>query len=169
MKKIPIKKEKKVIVPRNMRPKPGERKAMRKRVVLSNANALTVEGMKEITAASLADTELQGQVLSIPGSIVDQLRAVDAFKPTQSWGLFRQPAMLIRDDTIHYGKLFEAMSEDGVKKTVRRVLIGERGCGKTAMLLQAMTMAFFKDWVVINLPDGMFHSVTPRPPQVPTD
>lgn len=143
---------------RGSRPLPGERKAMRKRVVLSNTNALTVEGMEDITTKSMVETSLHGQVFGIPGLVIDQLRAMDAFKPTQSWGFFRRPATLIREETIQYGRLFEELSEDGAKKTVRRVLVGEKGCGKTTMLIQAMTMAFLKDWVVINIPDGTLHA-----------
>ena len=140
------------------RPHPGERKAMRKRVVLSNTNALTVPGMEDITTQRMVDTGLRGQVFGIPGPIIDQLRAAEAFKPAQSWGLFSRPATLIREETVQYGKLFEEMSEDEETKTVRRVLVGEKGCGKTTMLLQAMTMAFLKDWVVINIPEGTLSS-----------
>ncbi|MCJ1427354.1 37S ribosomal protein S23 mitochondrial [Sticta canariensis] len=137
------------------RPLPGERKAARKRVVLINSNALVVEGMQDATTEFLVDVQSRGQMIGIPGPIVDQLRAVDAFKPTQSWSLFRRPATLIREQTVRYAKLFEELSEDGVTRRVQRVLTGERGSGKTVMLLQAMTIAFLKNWVVINLPDGM--------------
>lgn len=136
------------------RPLPGERKRLRKRVVLSNANALEVKGMQDITAELAVDARLQGKVIGIPGFLIDRLRAVDAFKPTQGWSFFRRPGTLIRKETVQYGKLFDEMSKDGEKRSLRRVLIGERGSGKTVMLLQAMTMAFLKDWVVINLPDG---------------
>lgn len=136
------------------RPLPGERKAMRKRVVLSNSNALEVKGMQDITAELAVDARLQGKVIGIPGPLIDRLRAADAFKPTQGWSFFRRPGTLIRKETVQYGKLFDEMSKDGEKRSLRRVLIGERGSGKTVMLLQAMTMAFLKDWVVINLPEG---------------
>lgn len=136
------------------RPLPGERKAMRKRVVLSNTNALEVKGMQDITAELAVDARLQGKVIGIPGPLIDRLRAADAFKPTQGWSFFRRPGTLIRKETVQYGKLFDEMSKDGEERSLRRVLIGERGSGKTVMLLQAMTMAFLKDWIVINLPDG---------------
>ena len=127
---------------------------MRKRVVLSNSNALEVKGMQDITAELAVDARLQGKVIGIPGPLIDRLRAADAFKPTQGWSFFRRPGTLIRKETVQYGKLFDEMSKDGEKRSLRRVLIGERGSGKTVMLLQAMTMAFLKDWVVINLPEG---------------
>lgn len=149
-----LKKTSKTPADKGKRPLPGERKAMRKRVVLSNSNALEVEGMKDITAESIVDAKLQGQVVGISGPLIDRLRALDAFKPRQGWSLFRRPGMLMRKETVQYGKLFEEMSKDGENQSLRRVLIGERGGGKTVMLLQAMTMAFLKDWVVINLPDG---------------
>lgn len=114
--------------------------------------------MEDITAESIVNMRQQqgprSKVLGLTGQTIDQLRAVHAFKPTQAWGLFRRPGMLIREETIQYGKLFEDLSQNGVQETVRRVIVGERGSGKTTMLLQAMTMAFLKDWVVINIPDG---------------
>lgn len=136
------------------RPLPGERKKMRKRIVLSNSNALEIEGMPDITAERMVDAELQGRVIGIPSPLIERLLAVDAFKPTQRWRLFRRPGTLIRKETVQYGELFEKMSKDGEKQSLRRIFIGERGSGKTVMLLQAMTMAFLKDWVVINFPDG---------------
>lgn len=154
-----MKRKKRNFEPKSKRPQPGERKALRKRVVLSNVNALKIEGMEDITAESIVNMHqqqgLRSKVLGLTGQTIDQLRAMNAFKPTQAWGLFRRPGMLIREETIQYAKLFEDLSQNGVQKTVRRVIVGERGSGKTMMLLQAMTMAFLKDWVVINIPDGM--------------
>lgn len=40
------------------------------------------------------------------------------------------------------------------KKTSRKVVVGEKGAGKSVYLLQAMTMAFQRGWVVINLPEA---------------
>jgi small subunit ribosomal protein S29 len=129
--------------------------ALRKRIVLSNNNAIAVDGMLEFGVESIGDAQLHGQVVGLSISTVDQLRAVEAFKRTQSWGLFRKPAMLERRETIEYGKLFEEMSvEQTPRRYIRRIIVGERGSGKSMMLLQAMTMAFLKGWVVINLPEG---------------
>ena len=97
------------------------------------------------------DEEMQGKVLGIPGEVVDRLRAVEAFKPAQGWGLYRRPAMLMRSETLEYAKMMDSMETD----SIRRVIVGERGSGKTTMLLQAMTLAFLKGWVVINIPEGM--------------
>ena len=110
--------------------------------------------MRDISAETIHDEGLQGQVLGIPGTVVDQLRAVDAFKVTQGWPLFRRPAMLIRQETLDLGKDMEEIDKRDTKKAIRRVLIGDRGSGKTLMLLQAMTMAFLKGWIVINIPEG---------------
>ena len=120
-----------------------------------NSNALEVEGMQDATLELLVENQSRKQVVGIPGPIVDQLRAVGAFKATQSWRLFRRPGTLIRKATVQYARLFERLSGDGETFSVRRVLTGERGSGKTVTLLQAMTIAFLKNWVVINLPDGM--------------
>ena len=141
-------------VPRAARPAIGERKALRKRIILSNTNALEVPGLQDLNAESMVDETLRGQVMGIPGPVVDQLRAVQAFKVAQGWPLFRRPAMLIRRETLDFGKEMESLVLQGGKKTVRRVFVGERGSGKSLMLLQAMTMAFLKGWVVINIPEG---------------
>ena len=148
------KKKKPQVVDRSKKPAVGERKALRKRIVLSNTNALEVEGLKDISAQSMIDESLRGQVLGIPGLVVDQLRAVEAFKVTQGWPLFRRPAMLMRNDTLEMATEIENISLGIRDKTIRRVFVGERGSGKTVMLLQAMTMAFLKGWVVINIPEG---------------
>ena len=141
-------------VDRDKKPEVGERKALRKRVVLSNNNALEVEGLKDITAHLMIDESLRGHVLGIPVPVVDQLRAVEAFKVAQGWPLFRRPAMLMRQDTLDLATEIENISLGVRDKTIRRVFVGERGSGKTVMLLQAMTMAFLKNWVVINIPEG---------------
>ena len=101
---------------------------------------------------NMCKQESKGMVLGIPGSNVDQLRAVEAFKPTQAWGMFRRPGMLVRNETVEYAKLLEELQSQG--ESLRRVLVGERGSGKSLMVLQAMTMAFLKGWTVINIPEG---------------
>lgn len=182
-------------------PAPGERKAMRKRIVLSNTNALEVEGLRDLDVEmvdglagtvgpedvgeavgketsgnglhalmnavssqdgqgvaveqpqrKLAGKELIGKVVGLKGETVDSLRAAEAFKITQGWGLFRRPGVLVREDTVVLSeKLAKAQNE---KKALRLVLDGERGAGKSIMLLHGMATAFLKGWVVINIPEG---------------
>ena len=146
------KKGKKVVSEKGKRPAIGERKALRKRVVLSNTNALEVNDLEDFATRPPLDARSVGKVVGIPNHLVDQLRAVQAFKPSQGWSLFRRPAMVIRRETVEYDKLMQDSSSG--KKTVRRVLVGERATGKTVMLLQVMAMAMMKGWVVINIPDG---------------
>lgn len=128
-------------------------------MVLSNTNALPVAGLEQFSVESLGTEELKGSVLSIPGEVVDQLRAVEAFKPTQAWGLFRQPGMLVRNETLQYGKLLGELQTEG--NTLRRVLVGERGSGKSLMALQAMTIALLRGWTVINIPEGISSLCSP--------
>jgi small subunit ribosomal protein S29 len=56
------------------------------------------------------------------------------------------------------GRLFEKISGDGDApekgKVVKKIITGSKGSGKTVHLLQAMTMGFLKNWVVITVPDG---------------
>ena len=156
------KKKRPQAVDRGKKPAIGERKALRKRIVLSNTNALEVQGLKDISAQSMTDESLRGQVLGIPESVWDKLRVVQAFKVAQGWSLFRRPAMLMRKDTLDMAKEIEGISRGTHDKAIRRVFVGERGSGKTVMLLQAMTMAFLKGWVVINIPEGMSRLVLYR-------
>ena len=150
----PAPKKKRLPESKGRPPAPGERKALRKRIVLSNTNALEIVGMKDVNAELLNNKGLQGQILGIPGILVDQLRAMEAFKLSQGWGLFRRPGMLFRKETLEYAELFDDL---GKKKdeTIRKILVGERGSGKSMMLLQAMTIAFLKKWIVISIPEGM--------------
>jgi small subunit ribosomal protein S29 len=169
-------------------PAPGERKAMRKRIVLSNTNALAVEGMREFDTGLVGEwergivreeeghdmvlegalgmvgkeegegkngEEVIGQVVGLQGATVDSLRAVEAFKTTQGWGLFRRPGLLVREESVLLSrKLIQA--EEG--EMLRLVIDGERGTGKSLLLLHAMATAFVRGWIVLNIPEGKFLS-----------
>lgn len=143
---------------------PGERKAMRKRIVLSNPNALEVEGMNDLSVETMVDSRLRGTVLGLPLPMIDQLRAVQAFKPKQGWSIFRRPGTVLRRDTIEMGRLFEEISgetENSKKgKVVKKIINGTKGSGKSVHLLQAMAMGFLKNWVVITVPDGEYLAKT---------
>ncbi|KAF1914994.1 mitochondrial ribosomal death-associated protein 3-domain-containing protein [Ampelomyces quisqualis] len=138
------------------RPAPGERKALRKRIVLSNNNALEVLSLRDLSKDNVLNASNEGSVMGLPGDTVDALRAVDAFKPTQGWGLFRRPAVLMRKEAIQLAKLFREVEDSapGQKKTIRRILSGERMSGKTTLLLQGLAMGHLREWFVINLPDA---------------
>ena len=134
-------------------PAPGERKAMRKRIVLSNTNALEVKGMQDLSNENMMDEQIRGTVVGLPDSLVNQLRAVEAFRTGQGWGLFRRPGVLMRGDSLEIAK---ALGDVGNrKKTLRRIYTGERGSGKSIILLQAISVALLKDWVVVTIPEGM--------------
>ena len=150
------KKGKAVVVESKGRPPtPGERRAMRNRIVLSNTNAFEVAGMQDLSADNMAERDLCGSVLGIPGPVVDQLRAIEAFKPTQSWPFFRRPGVLVRKETLELGVIFEELSRDEAGgRVARKIIVGERGSGKSIHLLQATSMAFLKNWIVINIPEG---------------
>lgn len=138
-----------------------EQKEIQKRVVLSNTNALQINGQEEASLDLLAEDRSRGKVMAIPGTVIDKLKAADAFRTKQMWKMFRWPSVLIRDSTLSFTKTFNEVEKE--KKTVRRVLVGDRKTGKTLMLLQAMMIAFMKDWIVINIPRG----TSPNPPTSP--
>ncbi|KAI0854334.1 mitochondrial ribosomal protein [Daldinia vernicosa] len=133
-------------------PVSGERKAFRKRVQLSNNNALEVPGLSELTAENVVDASSVGQVFSLPEVLLDQLRASEAFKPTQTWGLFRSPHTLIRKETVDLAKqLTDAVDK---KETLRLVITGDRASGKSVLGLQGLATGFLNKWVVINIPEA---------------
>ena len=145
------------------RPKPpdvGARKALRKRIVLSNTNALVIPGMEDLTPENMIDEERIGQVLGLEGALLDQLREAKAFKPVQNWNMFRRPATLIRQETVALGKnvqeINDALSGEGLGAvTLQQIISGERSTGKSLLLLQAMSMAYLNNWIVLNVPEGM--------------
>lgn len=139
------------------RPAQGERKALRKRIVLSNNNALEVSSLKDLSKDSVFSEQNEGQVMGLPEQVVDALRAVEAFKTTQGWSLFRRPAVLIRKEAAQIAKLFKEVEDSAKgaqKKTIRRILSGERMSGKSTLVLQALTTGLLREWFVINLPEA---------------
>ncbi|RDW64711.1 putative mitochondrial ribosomal protein dap3 protein [Coleophoma cylindrospora] len=144
-------KKKAYVKPAGRPPMPGERKALRKRIVLSNTNALEVP-MTDLSKDNLLDETLVGKVAGLPDVVVDQLRAVEAFKITQGWGLFRRPAILVREDSVKMARMLEAATEK--KETCRVLLDGQRGAGKSMLAVHALASAFLKGWIVINIPEA---------------
>ena len=147
---------------RRERPKPpavGERRALRKRIVLSNTNALAIPDMEDLTPLNMSDEGRVGQVLGLEGALLDQLREAKAFKPTQNWNMFRRPATLIRKETVSLGRSIQRVNQssggEGLDAlTLRQVIAGERCTGKSVLLLQAMSMAYMSRWIVLNVPEG---------------
>ncbi len=134
-------------------PLPGERKAYRKRITLSNDNAIEVPGLPDLGPADLANPANTARVMALPDAVQDQLRTSEAFKTTQCWGFFRKPAVLVRKETTDLATQMQAAVAD--KKTLRLVVTGDKVAGKSMLLLQAMTHAYLNNWVVINIPEGM--------------
>ncbi|KAI1436784.1 mitochondrial ribosomal death-associated protein 3-domain-containing protein [Xylaria sp. CBS 124048] len=132
-------------------PQSGERKAFRKRIQLTNDNALEVPGLDAFSPELAVNPDSVGKVVKLP-DIIDQLRACEAFKPTQNWNLFRSPHMLVRSETVEMVRqMTEAIKK---KQALRLVITGNRGSGKSILGLQALATGFLKKWVVINIPEG---------------
>jgi len=131
-----------------------------KRIVLSNTNALEVKSLQDLdweNGRSTKLAELENQVLGLTNDTVDALRAVESFEHTQGWSLFRRPATLVRKETVEMARAIEVAegNEGAEKKVVRKVLFGEKGSGKSVLLLQAQAMALQRGWIVVHLPNGM--------------
>jgi len=133
-------------------PKPGERKAARKRIVLTNNNALSVPDLEVMTPENAVDPQSAGHVFSIPDKVIDQLRTIEAFKPSQTWRFFRQPSTLLRNESVDLMQRMKRAAD--AKEPLRLVVTGERVVGKSMLMLQAMANAFMNKWVVINLHEG---------------
>lgn len=136
------------------RPKPppvGQRRTERRRIVLSNTNAIPLQNHDKLTTENMSDSGRIGQVLALDGPLLDQLREAKAFKTTQNWNLFRTPSTLFRQETAELGCDIEDVNEQ--KTTLERLIVGEKMSGKSVHLLQAMSMAYLNKWMVINVPD----------------
>ncbi|EJT75477.1 hypothetical protein GGTG_05410 [Gaeumannomyces tritici R3-111a-1] len=144
--------KKKAVKPPAKSPLPGERKAFRKRIQLSNNNALPVEGLEPLNGRGLTEDASVATIRALPDDLVDQLRAVEAFKPTQNWGLFRAPHVLVRAETVELCRSMQQAAEN--KETLRLVINGDKISGKSTLLLQALSKAFLDDWVVFHIPEA---------------
>ncbi|KAL2131666.1 hypothetical protein VTI74DRAFT_4762 [Chaetomium olivicolor] len=140
------------VVDRGKAPLPGERKAYRKRITLSNDNAIPVPWLNDLAPGDMADPANVAKILALPAEVQDQLRAIEAFKPTQCWGMFSKPSVLVRNETVDLASRMQASVEK--KQTLRLVLTGDKVTGKSLMLLQAMAHAFLNEWIVIHLPEA---------------
>ena len=134
-------------------PAVGERRAARHRIVISNTNALEVMGMETLNAENILKEESSNRVFALHGQVLDQLRDCQAFKRTQNWNMFRQPATLVRSETLEVARAVDDVVQNK-GKTAKLFVAGERQSGKSILLLQAMYLAFLKNWIVINVPEG---------------
>lgn len=135
-------------------PPVGERRAQRRRIVLSNTNALEVDGLENWSKENMTDPEMTGKMMGLDGDLLDQLRDAKAFQRTQNWSLFRRPATLIRNETIVVGQDVDQVNTGADGKTIKHLVVGEKASGKSILVLQTMCMAYMNDWIVLNVPDG---------------
>ena len=142
------------------RPEPGERKALRQRIVLSNTNAQEVQGLVQYSPETVSQEENVGKFLALSNDSVDGLRACEAFKTSQRWAYFSRPCVLSRRNTFELSKLLSECNDAEKKQTLRRMIVGEKGAGKSVLLLQAQAWALAKGWVVISFPDGICSSLS---------
>jgi small subunit ribosomal protein S29 len=118
---------------------------------------MDVQGLETLTNDNMLSTEKMGQMLALEGTLIDRLRDVKAFKTTQNWNMFRRPATLMRQESIELGNDFEAIKSK--PKTIQRLITGDKNSGKSVHLLQAMSMAFMNNWVVINVPEAHDYTI----------
>lgn len=136
----------------------GQRKVLRKNIVLSNTNAPAVL-LPEMSSEICGDENTIGGVFEIPGGVLDQLLALQTFKLGQHWRYFQKPSALVRKEGVEIGKLISWVNEsgkEGEERCARRIIDGIGGSGKSIVLAQAITWALQSKWVVISIPNGMF-------------
>lgn len=119
--------------------------------MLSNTNALPVSGLEVLSANNMADAGKIGQMLSLDGPLLDQLREAKAFKTTQNWGMFRTPSVLVRGEAVDLGADVQDVMEG--KTTIRNLIVGEKASGKSVHLLHGMSLGYMNKFVVVNVPD----------------
>ncbi|GAM89265.1 hypothetical protein ANO11243_073020 [Dothideomycetidae sp. 11243] len=130
---------------------PAAIRAQRKRVVLSNPNALSVTDMQELSVKNALSSE-EGTILTLSNESIDALRSAEAFKHNQGWNLFRQPSTLVTNQAREVAALIEGINQD--RNTHKEVVVGDKGAGKSVLALQAMAFALQAGWVVIHIPEA---------------
>ncbi|KAF1824191.1 uncharacterized protein K489DRAFT_387745 [Dissoconium aciculare CBS 342.82] len=143
-------------------PEPGERKAMRKKLSLTNVNAIEIKDLKDLTPDNASQDRLaplHARMMGLQQATVDSLRALEAFRHTQAWSFFRRPATLVRKDTLLMAGKIERLDarvgeSEQAPQTARSIITGAKGTGKSVLQLQAMAMALQRGWIVVHIPDG---------------
>lgn len=107
------KKKKRDIMPTKRLFEAGERKVLRRNIVLSNTNA-PVLPLPEMMLDICGIEETEGTVFQIPDSVLDNLKALGAFKTGQHWPYFRRPSTLVRKGSVEIGKLISWINEGEV-------------------------------------------------------
>jgi small subunit ribosomal protein S29 len=137
--------------------KPGERREIRERIVLSNTNAPSVD-LPELTAADSTLEAAVGRVFAFGARDIDRLRELDGFRRSQDWKFFHRPSTVLRKESLRLGEMLawiQQQEEHPQTKCERLILTGPKGSGKSVLLLQAMALALQREWVVINIPNGI--------------
>ncbi|KAF2759339.1 hypothetical protein EJ05DRAFT_485368 [Pseudovirgaria hyperparasitica] len=132
-----------------------QRRQVRRSVILTNDNALEVHGIPKLERKAIESLEIEGKMVRLMDSTVDQLRAVEAFKHNQGWKYFRHPSMIMTKAAVKMVNTLKRITDGVEPETVRTVVIGETTCGKSTLLLQAIAAAFLKGWIVLNLPNSI--------------
>ena len=143
-------------------PAPGERKAVRKRIVLSNTNALEVPGLQDLTADKLERHDGKTVVLDGYRGTGAGGRQSHSGRSESAGGVQAYSRMELVSETCELGERRDG--EDGDRPSrmplvkagrrsersysVRQVAV--RACS----LLQAQAMAYLKGWVVVHFPEA---------------
>ncbi|KAI5847524.1 mitochondrial ribosomal death-associated protein 3-domain-containing protein [Tricharina praecox] len=130
--------------------KEGERKQIRQRIVLSNTNAPPVN-LGELTVEVSIHEPTVGSVFALAPHDVDKLRELQAFRRTQDWKFFYRPSTVMRKESLVLGEMLKEIQEGEKGACERVILSGPKGSGKSVLLLQAMSWALQREWVVINI------------------
>lgn len=90
-----------------------------------------------------------GTVFETPANVVAQLYSLDVLERQSGYQYFSQIATVLRHPSVELAELLE---QDGSSRDRRILLDGAPGSGKSIAMLQAITFALQKKWVVISIP-----------------
>ncbi|ORX94006.1 hypothetical protein K493DRAFT_352882 [Basidiobolus meristosporus CBS 931.73] len=136
--------------------KKGRGPAVEKEAVSSSTgkrNELYYKPSKEVNLKEFPDKALDscvGKVFALPAKVVEKLSAIGY--PNYLGAEFEsanRQALLYRKDTK---ELFTLLDESAEQPSQPIILSGEKGVGKSALLLQAVARSISSGWIVLYVP-----------------
>ena len=117
----------------------------------SNLNSAAPRVALPILEPTLYTSDHIGSVSEVPAEVVAQLKALDVLRKQAGYQYFSQLASVLRAPTVQLADLINAT---GSSRRRRAIIKGPAGSGKSTAMLQAITLALQKKWVVIAMPRG---------------
>ncbi|KPV75291.1 uncharacterized protein RHOBADRAFT_43782 [Rhodotorula graminis WP1] len=122
-----------------------------------------LSGLKAMHPEDLAKDTV-GQVRAFPGPALEAFKALSM--PTsikREHAFTSKPATVVRDATLKMARTLDE-GKKVASREARYFLTGDKGTGKSSLLLQAVSYAQSTDWIVLYLPSALplVNSSTPH-------